>query len=102
MTLDEIRSAAKKLARTGISYIHLQGGDPSMRKDILVIRGDNISSMRRSAQIVCDDIVRIFCALFGRRRSSPAFGRNVEKQKDMACSLRGLQSKNAMFLQLYS
>jgi molybdenum cofactor biosynthesis enzyme MoaA len=28
MTLDEIRIAAKKLARVGISYVHLQGGDP--------------------------------------------------------------------------
>jgi MoaA/NifB/PqqE/SkfB family radical SAM enzyme len=37
MTLDEIKIAAKKLATNGISYVHLHGGDPTMRKDILEI-----------------------------------------------------------------
>jgi molybdenum cofactor biosynthesis enzyme MoaA len=37
MTLDEIKIMAKKFARSGISYVHLHGGDPSMRKDILEI-----------------------------------------------------------------
>jgi MoaA/NifB/PqqE/SkfB family radical SAM enzyme len=37
MTLDEISAAAKKLAQNGVSYVSLQGGDPTMRSDILEI-----------------------------------------------------------------
>ncbi|MDR2658949.1 MAG: radical SAM protein, partial [Spirochaetaceae bacterium] len=37
MTVDEIKVIAAKLAKNGISYVHLQGGDPTMRKDILEI-----------------------------------------------------------------
>jgi MoaA/NifB/PqqE/SkfB family radical SAM enzyme len=37
MTPDEIRVMAKRLAQNGISYVHLQGGDPTMRGDILEI-----------------------------------------------------------------
>jgi MoaA/NifB/PqqE/SkfB family radical SAM enzyme len=37
MPLGEIKRAARKLSRAGISYVHLQGGDPTMRKDILEI-----------------------------------------------------------------
>jgi MoaA/NifB/PqqE/SkfB family radical SAM enzyme len=37
MTLEEIKVAAKRLAQNGVSYVSLQGGDPTMRADILEI-----------------------------------------------------------------
>jgi molybdenum cofactor biosynthesis enzyme MoaA len=37
MPLDEIKAIAKRLAQSGISYVHLHGGDPTMRGDILEI-----------------------------------------------------------------
>jgi MoaA/NifB/PqqE/SkfB family radical SAM enzyme len=37
MTPDEIRVMAKKLAKNGVSYVSLQGGDPTMRSDLLEI-----------------------------------------------------------------
>jgi MoaA/NifB/PqqE/SkfB family radical SAM enzyme len=37
MTPDEIKVVAAKLAKSGVSYVHLQGGDPTMRGDILEI-----------------------------------------------------------------
>jgi MoaA/NifB/PqqE/SkfB family radical SAM enzyme len=37
MSCDEIAEIAKTLAHAGVSYVHLQGGDPTMRKDLLEI-----------------------------------------------------------------
>lgn len=37
MDVEEIKKIAKKLSGQGVSYVHLQGGDPTMRSDILEI-----------------------------------------------------------------
>jgi MoaA/NifB/PqqE/SkfB family radical SAM enzyme len=37
MNISEIAVFAKRLAKLGISYVHVQGGDPTMRSDLLEI-----------------------------------------------------------------
>jgi MoaA/NifB/PqqE/SkfB family radical SAM enzyme len=37
MSCNEIAEMAKILAHSGVSYVHLQGGDPTMRQDLLEI-----------------------------------------------------------------
>jgi len=35
MSCEEIAAVAKHLAKSGVSYVHIQGGDPTMRTDLL-------------------------------------------------------------------